>query len=93
MDLSSKIICMKWKSLRRDEGVKPAWQKGMNYAYNGLLALFFIRVILRLINKAQNNYFEAYEILSWVVIIGFGVFIIPGLVYLVKPSWFLVNKE
>lgn len=93
MDLSSKITCMKWKSLRRDEGVKPAWQKGMNYAYNGLLALFFIRMILRIKNQAQEINSNTHEILSWVVIIGFGIFLIPGLVYLTKPSWFLVNKE
>ncbi len=83
---------MKWRSLRRDEGVKPFWQKGMIYYFNYLVVLFIIRFLLRLKDKAQNTSSESSVLFDWIFIVSVLVFFIPGLIYLIKPKWFMLNK-
>ncbi|MCU0323275.1 MAG: hypothetical protein MUE72_12720 [Chitinophagaceae bacterium] len=83
---------MKWRSLRRDEGVKPFWQKGMIYYFNCLVVLYIIRFLLRLKDKDQNTSSEGADLFYWVFTVAVVVFFIPGLIYLIKPKWFMVNK-
>lgn len=84
---------MKWKSLRRDEGVKPVWKKGMNYFFYFLVGLYILRFLLRLKDRIENKSSAIAENLVWVVLVLVILFIISGIVYLIKPSWFMVNKE
>lgn len=84
---------MKLKSLRYDKYVKPSWRKGMNIAWNIVMVMLVARVFVSMWSRYNKGGEAIVDAMNWIVLIGVVLFIVPGVVYLIKPGLFKMNKE
>lgn len=80
---------MKWRSLRNDKEVKPIWRNGMELLFWVFMLFNGAGIMLRNYNKHNNGvYGTAENVMFWIGLVALVPFIIIGVVYLIKPTFF-----
>jgi|GEM_PF-5590226 len=85
---------MNFKGIRNDMEVKPIWRNGMNVVWYAMMLLFILRLLVSMRDRANGQGYSSLLIsLNWILLVGFSIYLIPAIMYLIKPSLFRMNKE
>jgi len=84
---------VKIKSLRYDKDVKPFWKRLMDVS-SILLSLFLIlNAIIRMYARSHFVSKDLLDFIRWILLLVMVLYMLPKIVYFIKPSLFKLNKE